>query len=81
MEVQAVVDVGGSGIVQGLKCMGEEPELVSFLDWESMQSSEIWGDVSLSWEMRDKSDCRVLDGVESMEEVSRDHCIESVMSW
>ena len=41
VEVQAVVDVSGSGVVQGPERVGEEFELAYFLDWEPVQSSEV----------------------------------------
>ena len=55
VKVQRVVDVGGSGVVQGLEHVGEEFEMASFLDLELVWSSEVWGVVGVAWEVKDQS--------------------------
>ena len=53
VETEAVVDVGGSRDVQGLERVGEEFELASFLDWEPVKTSQVWGDMCSSQEVED----------------------------
>ena len=78
MEVELVVEVGWSWVVQGFVDMDERLEMASLHDWEPVKLLDMGGDVGPSGEVEDESGCGVQYGLQSLQEVHGDSCVECV---